>query len=205
MKTCLIFSGGHVTGNEHIPSEYSLTISADGGYLNALKLNIIPNICMGDFDTLKTDVNSSCEVIKFLPEKDDTDTLICIKKAISMGCDVIYIYGALGGRFDHTFANVQSLEYIERQGVKGYLIDNQNIVTIQGIGTEEYPHRGDFKYFSIFSLSDKSILSSTGLKYPLDNTPLTRDFPLGVSNEIVESFTTITVHTGLILISYSKD
>lgn len=205
MKTCLIFSGGQVTGNEYIPNGYSLTISADGGYLNALKMDIIPDICMGDFDTLKVDINPKCEVIKFPPEKDDTDTMICIKKAISMGCDVIYIYGALGGRFDHTMANVQSLEYIEHQGIKGYLIDSQNIVTIQGIGTEKYQHRGDFKYFSIFSLSDKSILSSTGLKYPLDNTPLTRDFPLGVSNEIVQSCANITVHTGLILISYSKD
>lgn len=205
MKSCLIFSGGSVIGTEYLPKNYDLTISADGGYLNALKFNIIPDICMGDFDTLKSNIDLSCEVIKFPPEKDDTDTMICIKKAISMGFDTIYIYGALGGRFDHTMANLQSLEYIKNKNVKGYLIDNQNIVTVQGIGKEKYPNRGEYKYFSIFSLAEKSVLSSSGLKYQLNNTVLTRDFPLGVSNEFQEDFSQITVHSGLVLISYSKD
>lgn len=203
MKSCLIFSGGSVIGTEYLPS-YDFTISADGGYLNALKFGIVPNLCMGDFDTLKCEINPKCEIIKYPPEKDDTDTMICIKKAISMGFDTIYIYGALGGRFDHTMANIQSLEYMTNQGVIGFLVDNQNLITLQGIGKKSY-NRGDFKYFSIFSLSEKSVLSSVGLKYQLNSTVLTRDFPLGVSNEILKDIATVTVHSGLVLISHSKD
>lgn len=205
MKTALIFSGGYVQGNEYLPKDYSVTISADGGYLNALKFNILPDICMGDFDTLKTKINPRCEVIKFPKEKDDTDTMLCIKKALSMDCDNLYIYGALGGRFDHTIANIQSLEYIISNGGKGYLIDTQNVVTIQSVGTQKYLRNSKYKYLSILSLSDKSVVSASGLKYPLNNTLLNRCFPLGISNEFLEDFSTITVHQGTILITYSSD
>lgn len=207
MKQCIIFSGGSVSGRETLPNicDDTLIISADAGYLNALKFNILPNVCIGDFDTLKTNIDSSCKVIKYPPEKDDTDTLICIKQAISMGCNVIYIYGATGGRFDHTIANVQALEYMLNYNVTGYLVDTQNIITMQGISVREYPKKDGFNYFSIFSTSENAVISSNGLKYSLDNTLLSRSFPLGVSNEILQDTCTLTVHDGLILVSYSKD
>lgn len=207
MKQCLIFSGGIVIGNEYLPNITcdTLVISADGGYLNALKFNILPSICMGDFDTLNVDINSKCEVIKFPSEKDDTDTMLCIKKAISMNCDIIYIYGALGGRFDHTIANVQSLEYMLNKNVIGYIVDTQNVITMQTVSTRLYKNSKHFKYFSILSISDTARVSASGLKYPLNNTVLTKNFPLGVSNEILEDSFSITVHSGTILIVYSKD
>ncbi len=205
LKLGLIFSGGDVSGMEYIPQGYSVAISADGGYINALKLGVLPNVCMGDFDTLKTTIDPHCEVVKLPPEKDDTDTMVCIKRAISMGCDTIYIYGALGGRFDHAMANVQTLEYMHTHGVDGYLVDVQNVITMQGVGTKTYQHRGDFKYFSILSMAESSVVSGKGLKYPLENTHLIRSFPLGVSNEILEEVATLTVHSGLVLVMYSRD
>lgn len=207
MKQCLIFSGGTVIGNEYLPNITcdTLVISADGGYLNALKFNILPNICMGDFDTLNTNINPKCEMIKFPSNKDDTDTMLCIKKAMSIGCDSIYIYGALGGRFDHTIANVQALEYMLNKNVIGYIVDTQNVITMQTVSTRLYKNSKDFKYFSILSISDTARVSASGLKYPLNNTVLTRNFPLGVSNEILEDSFSITVHSGTILIVYSKD
>lgn len=205
MKPCLIFSGGTVAGCEYLPEGYGLTISADAGYLNALKFGIVPDLCIGDFDTLNVSIDPRCETIRVKPEKDDTDTMLCIKKAISLNYDSVYIYGAIGGRFDHTMANVQSLEYASLQGIKGYLIDSQNIVTVQGVGTETYRSIEGFKYFSILSLSERSVLSSDGLKYRLDGTTLTRDFPLGVSNEILKGVADVTVLQGLVLVSYSKD
>lgn len=207
MNKCIIFSGGKVTGNEILTSINSdtLVISADGGYLNALKLGITPNICIGDFDTLKHSIDPSCKVLKYPTDKDDTDTMLCIKYALSMGCESIYIYGALGGRFDHTMANVQALEYIIKNGAVGYLVDTQNIVTMQGISSRVYPKLDNFKYYSILAVSDNALVTSTGLKYPLNNTTLTRNFPLGVSNVILEDKANLTVHSGLILVTYSKD
>lgn len=207
MKSCLIFSGGSINGNEYLPNidNNTLVISADGGYLNTLKFNIIPDICMGDFDTLTIDINPSCKIIKYPPEKDDTDTMLCVKKAISMGYDNIYIYGALGGRFDHTIANIQTLEYITERNITAYIVDNQNIITMQKDSTKDYNHYHDFRYFSIFSVSESSEVSAIGLKYPLENTILNRNFPLGVSNEILLDSATITVHKGTILVVYSKD
>lgn len=196
-----------MVGNEYIPNidNDTLVISADGGYSNALKFNIIPNICIGDFDTLTANINPSCKIIKYPPEKDDTDTMLCVKKAISMGYDTIYIYGALGGRFDHTIANIQTLEYITEKNISAYIIDNQNIITMQKDSTRVYNQYSNFKYFSIFSISNSSDVSAIGLKYPLEHTILNRNFPLGISNEILLDSATITVYKGTILIVYSKD
>lgn len=207
LKTCIIFSGGTVTGTEYLPEITSDTfvISADGGYLNALKFNIIPNMCLGDFDTITIDINSQCEVVKFPPEKDDTDTMLCIKKAISMGYTDIYIYGALGGRFDHSIANVQSMEYSLQYNVTCHIVDAKNIVTMQRESSRVYSSNKDFKYLSILSLSESAEVSAEGLKYPLEHTNLVRSFPLGVSNETLVDIFRITVHSGTILVIYSKD
>ncbi len=207
MKRCIIFSGGNVVGTEYLPSidDSTLIISADGGYLNALKLNIIPNLCLGDFDTLKVDIHSSCQMVKFPPEKDDTDTMLCIKEAIYRACDSVYIYGALGGRFDHAMANVQALEYLTNRGTIGYIVDSQNLITMQKESIRTYKNITNFRYFSILSVSHTAEVSADGLKYPLDRTILTREFPLGVSNEILTDTFNITVHNGTILAIYSKD
>jgi thiamine pyrophosphokinase len=207
LKTALIFSGGSAIGNEYLPCNYDLIVSADGGYLNALKFNLVPNICMGDFDTLTTTtrIHPTCETIEFPPEKDDTDTMLCIKKAISMGCDTIYLYGATGGRFDHTLANLQALNYMLNRDINAYIVDTQNVITVQKESTRVYKALDNFKYFSILALTDSVTVSARGLKYPLKYTTLTNDFPLGVSNEILTTHVDLTVHKGKAYVIYSKD
>jgi thiamine pyrophosphokinase len=209
MSKCVVFSGGKVTGGETLPpTSDTLVLSADGGYLNALKFGLTPNVCIGDFDTLKTlktTIDPTCTVLTHPTDKDDTDTMLCVKYALSKGCDSIYVYGALGGRFDHTMANVQTLEYITNSGAVGYLVDSQNVVTMQGVSSRVYPKLDGFNYYSILAVSGSAVVTSTGLKYPLSNTTLTRDFPLGVSNVILEAQASLTIHQGLVLVTYSKD
>ena len=208
MKECIILSGGSVSGNEPIPTitKDTTIISADGGYTNALKFGIKPNVAIGDFDTIDTNrIDTTSTTIKYPTHKDDTDTMLCVKQAIELGSERVLIYGALGGRFDHTIANVQALEYLDVHGVTGYLIDDNNVVTMQSISIKQYRRLPNYKYFSILSVSERSEVSANGLEYPLTNTILTRDFPLGVSNSFLKDTTTVIVHDGLVLIVYSKD
>lgn len=207
MKVCLILSGGTVTGSEYVPTDYDYVVSADGGYLNALRCNLKPNVCIGDFDTLTVGVDPSCEVLRYPPEKDDTDTMLCVKKAISMGYDCVYLYGATGGRLDHSVANLQCLEYAALHGVLGYVVDAQNVATVQVVSTRRYPKREGFRYFSILALSESATVSASGLRYPLDGTTLNRSFPLGVSNELLPDtdYAEVSVHGGTVLVVYSKD
>ncbi len=198
MKT-IIFAGSEIDDYNCIDMDYDFIICADKGLVHAQKLKILPNVLIGDFDSYKGDIPECEEIYKTIPEKDDTDTMLAVKLAIQKRATNIKLYGATGGRFDHTFANIQTLIYAYENNCKMSIHDGKNIITIQGKGTEYYPEYKNW-YFSVFSLTEKLYITEmTGVKYPLNNYVLTQNFPLGVSNEI-NDIATITIKNGLALI-----
>src|SRR5665648_310101 len=76
-------------------------ICADNGYSVAKDNGIVPDLIIGDFDSIKIDLPSDIEVIKLPVEKDVTDTLACVKYAINECFKDIIILGGIGGRLDH--------------------------------------------------------------------------------------------------------
>lgn len=198
MKT-IIFAGGDIPDYSFVDTAADFVICADRGVVHAEKLGIIPDIVTGDFDSYTGEVPACGELYRAVPEKDDTDTMLAVKLALERGATDIRLYGATGGRFDHTFANVQTLIYAYNNGCKMSIHDSGNIITVQGIGTEKYEKYKDW-YFSVFSLTEKlHIGKMTGVKYPLRDYTLTQSFPLGVSNEII-STAVVTINKGLALI-----
>lgn len=198
MKT-IIFAGGEISDYSFVDIEADFVICADRGIIHANKLGIFPDIVTGDFDSYTGKIPECGEIYKAVPEKDDTDTMLALKLAIERGATDIRLYGATGGRFDHTFANIQALIYAHENSCKMSIHDESNIITVQGAGTEFYPKYKDW-YFSVFSLTEKLyIIRMTGVKYPLENYTLMQNFPLGVSNEIIDT-ATITIEKGLALI-----
>lgn len=144
--------------------------------------------------------------MRYPPEKDDTDTMLAVKLALSMGAQEIQIYGGLGGRFDHAIANVQVLRYLTEQGAVGILCDAQNWMTIQTGGTvRQYPKRMGW-YFSLLSLSNICTgVTVRGTKYTLEKGTLSARIPLGVSNEITAEQAEVSLERGALLILYTKD
>lgn len=204
MKSCIIFAGGDFSADDFKSMKADLIICADGGYSHARKIGIIPDAVIGDFDSYTGEFPENAEILKSPPEKDDTDTMLAVKYAIEKKCDSITLYGAMGGRFDHTFANIQTLIYSYENGCKMTICSPENIITVQGIGTEFY-EKYDGWYFSVFSLTEKlHIGSMTGVKYPLENYIINQNFPLGVSNEITAEKAVVSVKNGLALIVRSE-
>ena len=189
-----------------------LLLAADRGLDFFLETGLVPDIVDGDFDSLsgagKAYLESldHTEIVRLNPEKDDTDTMLAVKQALSLGAEEIQIYGGLGGRFDHSIANVQTLRYLSEHGAVGSLCDAQNWMTVQTAGTvRQYPRR-DGWYFSLLSLSDTCTgVTITGAKYCLQNGILHANFPLGISNEIVAEQAEISLQTGTLLVLYTKD
>ena len=104
----LIFSGGDFSAlpdNIDI-NEYKLVIAADSGYISAKDAGVVPHIVIGDFDSFPEDLVTAEKIIRLNPVKDMTDTQEAIDEAITRGADFITILGALGGRIDHTLANI---------------------------------------------------------------------------------------------------
>ena len=204
MRVCRIFAGGD-TGLRCVKvNEDDLVICADRGYASAKKLGVVPHIIVGDFDSYDGELPENAEIIRSIPEKDDTDTLLAIKTAIERGADELVIYGAMGGRFDHTVANIRSLAYIYEKGCTGTIEDDDNIITVCGVGRHSFPCMDGY-YFSVFAMTDElRIASMTGVKYPLSDYVMTGSFPIGVSNEITGENAVLDITGGLALIVRSK-
>ena len=108
-----------------------------------------------------------------------------------------------GKRLDHTLANLQSLLYLRRRGARGYLYDDDFLWTV--IENEELAVPGTVEWglLSVFCLGDRAEgVDEIGLQYPLENGTLTAEFPLGVSNHIVESSATVRVRSGVLAVGW---
>ncbi len=177
-------------------------IAADGGNERLGKLGICPDLIIGDFDS-SSSVPSFDNVIKFPKEKDDTDTMLAIKKALSLGFKKIYISGGLGGRLDHTLANIQSLCYALDNGALAFLCGENETVFVLSNGKTGFSCRCK-GHISLFAISDRVCdVNISGLKYSLSHGELTNAFPLGVSNEFTGHHSEISCGEGKLLIIYS--
>lgn len=207
MKRCHIFAGGDLGRVDKFwfSTHAGYVICADSGYKHAQKLGLKPDVIVGDFDSYTEKLPEDCEIHRSVPEKDDTDTLLAVKIAIERGYEQIYLYGALGGeRFDHAFANIQTMIYAHEHGAELMLIGNEYL-TLQYPGQEEmYPKRKENGYFSVFAITETvRIKSLRGVKYPLEDYEMLRSFPIGVSNEITGEAAFLTLESGTALIIQS--
>lgn len=176
-----------------------LVICADSGLHHALAAGITPDIVVGDFDSCTAEIPSGAECIRVSPIKDDTDTILAADTAIERGFTELRFFCAVGGRFDHTFANVQMLRYLREKGASGTLYGAaEKLYLLCGGESAEIPKFSGF--VSVFALSDSAEVSETGMKYPLSHHTLKSSFPLGVSNEVGGSAGRIEVHDGTALI-----
>ena len=191
----------------HLVDKYddAFIICADNGYAFAKNNGLIPNIIIGDFDSIEIDLPSNIETLRLPVEKDVTDTLACVKYAINKGFKEIIIIGGIGGRLDHTMANLQCLLYGLSLGVKIELRDNNNIATLHFPSEIIIKKRKEFKV-SLFSFSHVCDgISTKGLQYQLFNDKLSQGFPLGVSNEFTAEFASVRFESGILLLILSKD
>ena len=202
MKRCFIFAAGTFYGLRERPAPGDLVIAADAGYRVCQQAVIVPDLRLGDFDSM--DQPDFPNIRRAPVEKDDTDTMLAVKTALEEGCDTVYIYGGTGGkRLDHTLANLQTLLFIRRRGARGYLYDDDFVWTAVENESLTIEKTVGWGLFSVFCLGDRAEgIDETGFQYPLADAVLTPEFPLGVSNHILEPTATITVRKGALAIGW---
>lgn len=181
-------------------------ICTDGGYNIALSHHIKPDLVLGDFDSIKTMVPSDIPIQRFNPEKDFTDLELAIKTAMEKNSFDVEIWGGMGGRFDHTIANVQLLSHYSPNFDSLIMMDGDNkcFVLIGPLSNFFIPQEEN-SYLSLFSLSEKCMgVTIENVKYPLHHHTLTRTCPLGVSNEITKKNAVLSMENGTMLIIISR-
>ena len=207
MKRCFIFAAGTFYGLRRKPEEpEDLVIAADAGYRTCRELGIVPDLLLGDCDSMEQPEDFA-NIHRSPVEKDDTDTMLAVKTGLEQGCGEFYLYGGTGGRrLDHTLANLQTLLYLRRRGARGYLYDNDFVWTVIENETIRVDKTVEWGLLSVFCLGDRARgVTETGVQYPLQGAELTAEFPLGVSNHILEPVAMVGVETGALAVGWELE
>ena len=204
MKRCFVFAAGSYYGLRERPGDPGdFVIAADAGYRVCLEESIQPDLLVGDFDSMEPPADFA-RVRRLPVEKDDTDTLAALRAGLERGCTDFLIYGGTGGRrLDHTLANLQSLLFLRRRGALGFLFDNDFLWTVIENGEVRVARTVEWGLLSVFCLGDRAEgVDESGVQYPLSNAVLTPEFPLGVSNHIVEPSARVSVRRGALAVGW---
>lgn len=203
----VIITGGSIQNYPAIkqyvqPNDY--IICADSGYDHAVKMEITPNLLVGDMDSIHADLPT--ENIRIFPaKKDDTDTEIAISAALEQGCDDILILGGIGSRMDHTLANILFLKQLHDQKISAKIVNENNEIRL--MGSQEnitlQGHPGDL--LSLIPITDCIGITNKGFEYPLIQEDLPLGTTRGVSNVFLSDTGSISLQNGLLLVMRCRD
>jgi len=202
----LIITNGNIVKHEKLRKVIPVAdfiICADGGIKHMSRLGLWPDLIVGDFDSAKKDqldyyIKSGVKLQRFSSDKDQTDTHIAIDCAIEAGATNITLLGALGSRFDHSYANIMLLYRLMRSGINAKIIDNQNHISIFSETMEIEGIVG--QVLSLLPFGENACIAETqGLKYSITNRVLPLDDPYGISNMFALPRAVIRVKSGWVL------
>ena len=174
-------------------------VGCDKGAYILLKLGIIPDIAIGDFDSCNDDekkyiFDNIKNIIKLDSIKDKSDTKECIEYLKNY--DDIIIYGGIkGNRIEHFLSNI--IDIYNHDNIK--IMDDNSLIEIK---KESFIPNKEYKYVSFYSLDNDSIISLNGFKYNLNNYNLKILDNLCLSNEIISNDCFVSLK-GKIIVIYS--
>ena len=176
-----------------------MIICADGGYNLATEVGVTPDVVIGDMDSVSGTIPESVKTYRYPCKKDKTDLHICVDFALQNGCDEIILLGALGSRLSHSLGAIMILEYIHNNGATGVIFTyNTKIMLVSDTAIIK---KDNYDCLSIIPLTCVAEgVTSTGLKYPLNDHDLIRQDNLGISNEFENDVATISVKKGLLVV-----
>lgn len=192
-----------------IKEEYNFILAADGGTNHCLQANILPDLVIGDLDSISHEAlqmirDNNILVEKFPIKKDAADTELAIDFLIDKGFKDISLMGVTGSRMDHTLSNILLLDRLKAKGVHGKIIDENNTVYLVD-GQLILPKQANY-YISIIPITDMGmVISLKGFEYELTNRQVEFASTFCISNRIVEEKGIITIHKGKGLVLISKD
>jgi thiamine pyrophosphokinase len=205
MKTMVTAAGGQV--DDFIRpylKQADLLIAADGGAEPLLNLGFVPQVVIGDFDSLSPETAAKlrqerCKLIRVNREKDETDTELAVRHALDQGADDIILFGALGGRIDHTLANLILLASLAQKGITAKAVTPTLTVYAVTKNLTLKGRTGDL--VSVFPFQGAaSGVTETGFKYSLTDAHLDPFAVVGISNELAGSQGVIEVKEGVLLV-----
>lgn len=206
MNQCIIFANGNFSSTANLINPNHVIIAADGGARHCLEIGINPHFVIGDFDSLSEEEltffeSNGSELIKYPAQKDETDLELAVNFAMHQGFIDVSVYGAFGGRWDMTFANVLLFASPIYTGIHFKIIDTKTTAYILRSGETLKFKSKPGSTVSIMPLRGSATgLTYNGLKWSLEKATLPFGTPKGVSNQTTQKVSEIFLEEGIILI-----
>jgi len=213
MPRIVIFANGELNQPELLTASLRPTdriFCADGGARHALALGLVPEIIIGDLDSLPPDVVSQMAVagvtIQRHPvNKDQTDLELALAVAVAARPDEILLVTALGGRLDQMLANILLLTQPAYAGVRLTVVDGWQRATLlrdhQQLTLTGQP--GDI--LSVAPLSAQvTQVTLRGVKWPLTQATLTLGSTWSISNQFAAGQASVEIGRGLALVVHIR-
>jgi thiamine pyrophosphokinase len=186
-----------------------LLIAADGGARPLLRLGVPPHLVIGDLDSLDDAsqaqlIAQGVELRRFPRAKDETDLELALLYAAERGATAIDSVGALGGRWDHTLANVALLALPALHGRRVRLLaDRQELFLVRDAAPID-GQAGDTVSLLPLTAEARGV-TTRGLLYPLTDATLRYEQARGVSNVLIEAPGHVSLEAGLLLVVHHDD
>ena len=210
MKT-VIFANGDLPDPESaktLVSKGDLIIAANGGSVHCKNLSITPKVIIGDLDSIPKSlfdkwIEHKIKILQHETDKDQTDLELALQFALKVNSEDVLILGGLGGRWDHSFANIllASKNNFQQLSISFYSNGDWFHVVTDKLEIEGAPDQT----ISILPLGGDAVgVSAIGLKWELDNEDIPHGSSRGVSNLFKSTKSIISVKDGVLLVIKNK-
>lgn len=208
MNRAMIFVNGNLSDlsqAKKIITKEDYLIATDGGVKHIHELGLIPNIIIGDMDSIDPDLLKKYKSIKYPTKKNKTDFELAVDYCLENKFQEIIIFGILGDRIDHMIANILLLAKTQTEnilikikiieGKKEIYVLNKEI-TIKGkVGDE----------ISIIPVTNKlEGVNDEGLYYRLIDDTLLFGTTKGISNIMTQTQIKISLKKGIALVIHLR-
>ena len=203
----VIFAGGEIPNREAARRALRTDdwiLAADGGSAHCLALGLTPSVLIGDLDSADPAQTSAwrhagVEVVQHPADKDKTDLELALLLAVDRGANEILVLGAMGGRWDHSLANMMLIAHPGLRGIPLTLSDgSQQARLLQNAGILQ-GRPGDL--VSLVPIGGDAVgITTAGLAYPLQDDTLTFGSSRGISNVLTGPQASVSLRQGLLLV-----
>jgi thiamine pyrophosphokinase len=182
-----------------------LVVAADGGARYALEAGLVPDLVVGDMDSLGEDLAREVEsrgasLERHPVRKDKMDGHLAVLAARERGATAADLLCALGGRLGALFAVTHILLAAERIGLHTSVVADRGRMFVVEAGSRKVEGASQDS-ISIFPLSGPAAgVTLEGMEYPLENATLEPGDTLGFHNELIGEQATISVEEGALLV-----
>lgn len=198
-NTIALIANGSIDNYDKIKTyiqNYEKIVAVDGGLAHLDKMGIIPNLLIGDLDSLTPELRqkySAVEVLQFPQHKDETDLELALNKVYSSGITRITLFGVLGKRTDHALYNLHLL-----RRYKKILIQTENEIIFSVSGSMEIACE-EGQTISFIPLADPVRgITTEGLKWELHDANFDKNF-MSISNICLKNLVRINIEEGDLL------